>query len=407
MDYRYIDEFRKLRFGLFVHYGLYSCFESGEWYLWAEKNHDSAYPNETYNKAFLKFNPKKTWAEDICKTAKKAGMKYVTLTTRHHDGFSLYDTRGLSDFDAPHSFCHRDLVKEFVDACHQYDLVPFFYHTVIDWQNPYYQKGDFDAYFDYLEKSIEVLLTQYGKIGGIWFDGTWGLPKGVTFPERIYKTIHRLQKEAIITNNTGLQALGEQGGKEIDCVTFERGKPFPLKQSSRPIAGEVCDSLNDHWGYAKDDIHTKTSLDILQELIDACSCGCNLLINVGPEKNGSIPLLQKEILKNIGYYLKRNDNLLLRAIPCEIQAEGATILKDEDAYYAITNKIIPTSLDEHVTRKEDQCKIILHTDKKIVDPIYLDNHEKVSCPKSSHEILVNPYPYGTSLGPRIIRFRLK
>ena len=111
--YEYIENFKKLGFGLFVHFGLYSIVGKGEWYLHSNPKAD----REKYDRLTDRFNVKKTWAKDLVKTAKAAGCKYITLTTRHHDGFSLYDTKGLNDFDAPHSACGRDLIKEFVDEC--------------------------------------------------------------------------------------------------------------------------------------------------------------------------------------------------------------------------------------------------------------------------------------------------
>ena len=160
----YIKEFERFGLGMFVHFGLYSVIGRAEW---SKKNCnmlDAEY--ETYAELF---SPKSDWAVEIAKIAKGAGCKYITLTTRHHDGYSLYDTCGLNDYDAPHS-CGRDLVKEFVDACRTYGMIPFFYHTLLDWREPSY-KIDFREYLKYLRTSIELLCTNYGEIGGFWFDG--------------------------------------------------------------------------------------------------------------------------------------------------------------------------------------------------------------------------------------------
>ena len=138
---RYIENFEKLGFGLFVHFGLYSVVGKGEWYLHLNPN-----ANKTeYETLTGKFSVNKNWAKELVKTAKLAGCKYITLTTRHHDGFSLYDTCGLNDYDAPHSACGRDLIREFVDECNKNDIVPFFYHTLLDWREESYQK-DFPCF---------------------------------------------------------------------------------------------------------------------------------------------------------------------------------------------------------------------------------------------------------------------
>ena len=145
----YIDRFEKLGFGLFVHFGIYSVVGKGEW-----ANSLSNFPNDVYAKYISKFKVKKTWAKDLVKQAKKTGCKYITLTTRHHDGFSLYDTKGLSEFDSA-NLLKRDFVKEFVDACNSEGIIPFFYHTLLDWKEPTY-KNDFPKYIDYLIKSIKI-----------------------------------------------------------------------------------------------------------------------------------------------------------------------------------------------------------------------------------------------------------
>ena len=273
-SYQYIADFEKLGFGLFVHFGLYSVQGEGEWYLTANPNSDK----ENYNKHIERFVVVKNWARDLVSTAKKAGCKYITLTTRHHDGFSLYDTCGLNEFDAPHSASKRDLVREFVDECNKQGIVPFFYHTLLDWWKEEYNT-DFPAYIDYLIKSVEILCTNYGKIGGLWFDGFWDKPDADWQFDRLYATIRKHQPEAMIINNTGLSALGKVSHPEIDSVTFERGNPCFVDNSDRPRAGEMCEVITDHWGHAKNDICFKSTKQLLDTLITCRKYNCNLLLN--------------------------------------------------------------------------------------------------------------------------------
>ena len=134
MAFEYIQRFKKLGFGLFCHFGLYSKLGRGEWALCVHQ-----LDQESYNAQMKSFEIEKDWAKRLVETAKSAGCKYITLTTRHHDGFSLFDTCGLNNFDAPHSACGRDLVREFVDACNAEGIIPFFYHTLLDWYNPDYK----------------------------------------------------------------------------------------------------------------------------------------------------------------------------------------------------------------------------------------------------------------------------
>ena len=183
--YEYINNFKKAGFGMFVHFGLYSVLGKGEWALNIDK-----LDAKKYNALVDRFKVRKDWAKKLVDTAKKAGCKYITLTTRHHDGFSLFDVKGLNDFDAPHSASGRDLVREFVDECRAQGITPFFYHTLLDWHNEDY-KNDFPKYIDYLDKSIEILCTNYGKIGGFWFDGMWDKPNEDWQEDRLYGTIRK------------------------------------------------------------------------------------------------------------------------------------------------------------------------------------------------------------------------
>ena len=160
-----IAEFENFGFGMFVHWGLYAQLGRGEWI-----QHQAKIPVPEYEKLATTFTASGFDARKWAEIAKAAGAKYITLTTRHHDGFSLYDTCGLTNYDAPHTPCGRDLIREFVDACNEYGLAPFFYHTTLDWHHPDF-KNNFENYLQYLRDSVEVLCTRYGKIGGLWFDG--------------------------------------------------------------------------------------------------------------------------------------------------------------------------------------------------------------------------------------------
>lgn len=402
MDYSYVDDFKKLGFGLFNHFGLYSVMAKGEWYLKASSQH----PNQQdYEKLINRFVISPSWAKQLVSLAKKAGCKYITLTTRHHEGFSLYDTRGLNTFDAPHSATHRDLIKEFADECHKQGIVPVFYHTVIDWHNEDFLNNRFDAYFDYLKKSIEILCKNYGEVGGFWFDGTWGLPKGVSFPREIYTMIHQLQPRAIITNNTGLDALGQQGAEEIDCVTFERGKPFPIESSARPLAGEVCTGITDHWGYAPDDICLKPAKELISLLVECRANGCNLLLNTGLKGNGLLDEGDKAMLLGVGKWIKANKKIIYNLVPTGIEATNATILTDGKYDYALINDV-PMCLNTNVTRMAETKHVILKTDKKITNAIWLDNKAPVTL-NDDGSFNALPFDYGTSLGTRVARFVLK
>ena len=398
-SYQYIENFEKLGFGMFVHFGLYSLQAEGEWYLCGRSKEEQ----EKYNKLMDKFVIAKNWARDLVSTAKKAGCKYITLTTRHHDGFSLFDTCGLNEFDAPHSACKRDLVREFVDECNKQGIVPFFYHTLLDWWHPEYN-GDFAVYIDYLIKSVEILCTNYGKIGGLWFDGFWNKRDANWQFDRLYAMIRKHQPEAMIINNTGLSELGKVSHPEIDSVTFERGKPSFVDNSDRPRAGEMCEVITDHWGHAKNDICFKSTKQLLDTLVTCRKFNCNLLLNSGPRGNGLLTPLEKQMFESIGLWIKANKKFIYNAKSCDLTADGAVILKDEKYYYAVISDVT-MSADPNVVRNAKKRMVTVNTNRKLKGAIWLDSGEKV-CLESKNSFVPLPFHYGKSMHIRVVRFKL-
>ena len=396
MKYQYVEDFKNLGFGMFVHFGVYSVLKKGEW----AKNILNI-PYEEYDKLIKKFNVTKNWAKNLVKTAKNAGCKYITLTTRHHDGFSLYDTKGLSNYDINLTKQKRDLVKEFVDACNEQGIVPFFYHTLLDWHHPDFNT-DFPKYIDYLVKSVEILCTNYGKIGGFWYDGMWSKWDENWQEDRLYGTIRKYQPTAMIINNTGLSRQGEQGHPEIDSVTFERGEASVVENVNRPLAGEVCDALNDHWGYAEYDINYKSIKQIIKGLINARKVGANYLLNVGLQGNGELTSLDKGYFEAIGKWIKVNKNVYYNLKKCDITAENALILTDGDNYYAILeNSVTGGTNDVMPDAKTFEVKI----NANIKNVKYLDNGKSIKV--KNNAFMVDAYEYGTNYLFRIAKFNLK
>ena len=393
---QYIENFEKLGFGLFVHFGLYSIVGKGEWYLHLDPTADK---NE-YERLTRKFRINKNWAKDLVKTAKRAGCKYITLTTRHHDGFSLFDTCGLNDYDAPHSACGRDLVREFVDACNESGIVPFFYHTLLDWHHPDYN-ANFPRYIDYLVASVEILCKNYGKIGGFWFDGTWNKPNEDWQENRLYGTIRKYQPDAMIINNTGLSECGKVGHPEIDSVTFERGKPVFVDSSDKYRAGEMCQVLNDHWGYAKNDCNYKPVKEFIENLVDCRRYNCNFLLNTGLRGNGSVNPMDACILREIGKWVKRNKEAVYGVRSCDMKAENAIILQGKDCYYAII-KDVPMYGDPNVQRVKTMGQV--RVEGKILSAEWLDNAEKIQVQDNAFS--VSPFLYGESYFVRVAKLKM-
>lgn len=400
----YIQAFERLGFGLFVHYGLYSVLGKGEWakellHL-SEDEYELSLPAQ--------FCPRPDWALQLAKVAKKAGCRYITLTTRHHDGFSLYDTRGLSTYDAPH-VCGRDLVREFVDACRANGLIPFFYHTLLDWHEPSYEK-DFPAYLQYLRESVKLLLTRYGKIGGIWFDGMWEKPESNWEEDTLYGMIRALQPEAMIINNTGLSAQGALGHIELDSVTFERGKPLLINQHDAPkyVASEMCQVLADHWGYAREDLHYKAPTDVIRDLATCRRYGSNFLLNVGPLGDGSLRLIDYAILDIVGQWAELNKEALYTPRPTEIPVcgrEDSFILRDKGCYYLFCDRL-PMVSDPNVALHTDiNYQLEFPFNEKIKSIQWLDNGTPVEYVQQEGQVVVHtvPFTYGRSLVVRIAK----
>ncbi len=325
-----IERFEKMGFGMFVHWGLYSQLGMGEWTYLIHKRD----MNE-YKKLADTFTAEDFDAEKLVLTAKNAGCKYITLTTRHHEGFSLYDTCGLNDFDAPHSAAKRDLVREYVDACNKHGIVPFFYHTTLDWYNPDFN-NDFDAYLEYLKKSVEILCTNYGKIGGLWFDGDWSKKDADWKHDELYGMIRRLQPEAMIINNTGLDARGQICHPEVDSVTFEQGRPSAMNRNgmTKYISAEMCYTLNDHWGTGLCDFNYKPPKELIECLCDCRRVGANLLLNIGPSAQGGVEPMQRELMNIMGEWMKIFGKAIYEGKPYESYSIGRNfVLKGDGCLY--------------------------------------------------------------------------
>ncbi len=404
-----IKDFGKLGFGMFVHFGLYSIIGKGEWI-----QHHGELKGEEYAKLIERFNPEPDWATRLVASAKAAGCKYITLTSRHHEGFSLYDTCGLNDFDAPHSAAGRDIVREFVDACNAEGIIPFFYHTLLDWYMPSY-KNNFKEYLVYLRKSVELICKNYGKIGGIWFDGTWDKPDADWEEDELYSMIRSYQPDAMIINNTGLSARGELGHIELDSVTFERGKPsaINLDGSAKYIASEMCQVFADHWGYAKNDFHFKSLVDIIEDLCVCRRYGANYLLNVGPMPNGYIRPLDDAMLLTLGEWVEIHKEAIYLPRPSGVALEGNEkdfILKKDGAYYIFCHDI-PMTGDGNVALEAslDNLSYKFSLDKRIKSIKWLDNGEDVRFNEENGVITMPPvaFTYGTNLVVRIAKLEVE
>lgn len=314
-----IKKYEDLGIGLFIHWGLYSQLKVGEW---TEYIHHR--DKREYEQLINKFNAEEFDANYLVSNAKKMGAKYIVLTTKHHEGFFLYDTKGLSKFDAIHSPAKRDIIKEFINACNKQKIKPFLYMATYDWHSDLYQ-NNFEGYLNYLLESVRILCTNYGPIGGFWFDGDWNKKDANWKLDRLYGMIRKYQPNAIIVNNTGLKNRGKISNPEIDVVTYERKTPDQVNHGfgGKYVAGEASITMNQHWGFAKNDVNFKSTKEIVENIVHARGIGANILLNIGLTGTGKIPIMNQAIMEQVGKWVNMANESLYETRPKqELRASG-------------------------------------------------------------------------------------
>lgn len=312
---------REARFGLFIHWGLYAI-PAGEWK--GETNHaewiltTAQIPVKEYQKLAHQFNPEKFDAKEWIKTAKEAGMKYIVITSKHHDGFCLFDSK-ITDYDVVDATpFKRDILKELADECHRQNIKICWYHSIMDWHHSDYmprrswearsaEGADFDRYVNYMKEQVKELLTNYGEIGVMWFDGEWEYTWTKERGEDLYEYVRSIAPSVIINNRVGKGRAGMAGTYDPGTASGDFGTP----EQEIPATGlgydwETCMTMNDHWGYNKNDHNWKSSEELIQKLVDIVSKGGNFLLNVGPTAEGLFPQLSVERLKAMGEWMRTN-----------------------------------------------------------------------------------------------------
>jgi alpha-L-fucosidase len=388
---------------MFIHWGLYSQLGRGEWVMNREK---IAKPE--YRKLLKTFTAADFDGRAIARIARRAGMKYITLTSRHHDGFSLYDTRGLTDWDVMHTPAGRDLIKDFVEGCRAEGILPMLYHTTLDWYQESFA-ADFDAYLDYLHKSVEVLCTHYGPLGGFWFDGNWSKKDADWREDRLYTLIRRLQPEAMIINNTGLKQGGKLGHPEIDSVTFEQGRPTPMDRRgmTKYVTAEMCQTMNRHWGIGVNDFAYLSPKEIIENLCACRKVGANYLLNVGPTATGKIPAYEAAALARSGDWVRMHAEAVYDAKPLAVECQGHDFaLQSGEKVYLFIHHL---DLGHHHGPKPEVSgagpRTFVGLPRKISTVEWIDNGEKLKFQQDGDRLTVHctRFPYGTNTVVRVAR----
>ncbi len=316
------ESFTNEKFGLFIHWGPFSIPGDGEWVM---NNRNITVKN--YTRLMKFFNPVDFNAAEVVSMAKNAGMKYITLITRHHDGFSMWNTK-YSDFNIMNTPYKKDIVKMMADECHKQGIKLFVYYSLLDWRRNDYSywtgrtgqgtgrtvHGNWSDYIQFMKNQLTELLTNYGEIAGVWFDGHWDqtAPEGEKdrsarvdwHYNEIYSLIHILQPQCLIGNNHHLTPFAGE-----DFQMFERDLPGENKSglSFQKIAErlplETCETINNSWGFNITDTTYKTSKQLIDYLVKASGLGANFLLNIGPMPNGEVQPEFKERLAYVGKWL--------------------------------------------------------------------------------------------------------
>jgi alpha-L-fucosidase len=281
--------FKESRFGMFIHWGIYSILGRGEWVMFQEK-----IPVETYEKMQAEFDPTLFDAEKVVALAKAAGQKYITITSKHHDGFCMFDSK-LTTYSSMHSPAHRDFIGELTKACQKNGVGIFYYYSLLDWHHPDY-KGNFPKYLDYAFGQVRELCTNYGKINGIWFDGGWEHSAADWKAEELIGMIRKLQPHALVNDRANWD--GDFGTPE---QTIPGGRVGPGQRLF-----ECCFTVNNNWGYNAGDLGFKSPQRIVQMVSDIVGRGGNLLLNIGPKPTGEVDDRQAWRLRNVGEWMKAN-----------------------------------------------------------------------------------------------------
>ena len=310
------EEFADARFGVFIHWGIYSMFAQGEWYL-----QNAGLNCHEYAKAADAFYPHRFDAKEWVSAIKASGAKYICFTTRHHDSFSMWDTE-QSDFNIVDATPFgRDVLKEISEECQKQGIKLHLYYSHADWMRDEYPRGrtartvtgrdeskiNWSEYYAFMNRQIEELLTNYGPIGAIWFDGWWDHDEDATpFDWQLteqYALVHKLQPSCLVANNHHQVPFEGE-----DIQIFERDLPG---ENTHGLSGqdisrlplETCQTMNGMWGYKVIDQNYKSTETLIRYLVSAAGKGANLLLNVGPQPNGELPAAALERMKAMGEWL--------------------------------------------------------------------------------------------------------
>lgn len=348
--------FVQARFGMFIHWGLYAVPARGEWVRSNERM-----PEEKYMPFFREFDPSAADPKAWVQAAKEAGMGYVILTAKHHDGFCLFDSE-LTDFKSTNTPMGRDIVREFLEAGREAGLKVGLYYSLIDWHHPDFphhgdryhpmrsdpaasnEERDFERYLAYMHGQVKELCTRYGRLDVLWFDFSYNQLRGEAWRANELADMVRTLQPGILLNNRlevsgegfGSLAQGEPAPCHGDFVSPERMVPPEglFDPQGRPLYWETCTTMNHSWGYCAGDPWYKPAPLLLKKLVECVSKGGNFLLNVGPDGNGRIPRQAMDTLKYLGQWMQINGESIRGCGPSGMEKpEWGRITRRENVLY--------------------------------------------------------------------------
>lgn len=351
--------FQDNKFGMFIHWGASSVLGHGEWVM----NQRNIGVKE-YTKLIHVFNPQSFDAKKWVSAAKAAGMKYITFITRHHDGFSNWDTK-QSEWKITNTPYGKDALKQLADECHAQGMKLACYYSLLDWYRSDYQyetgrtgkgtgrtaKSDWNHYINFMKAQLTELLTNYGEISGIWFDGHWDqtAPEGAEdrtsrvdwHYKEIYELIHKLQPQCLVGNNHHMAPFDGE-----DFQMFEKDLPgqntsgLNFQEGSKEMPVETCETMNDSWGFNITDNNYKSTKTLVQYLVKAAGHNANFLLNVGPMPDGNIQQEFVDTLALMGKWLQKNGETIYGTRGNLIPAKpwGVLTAKNKTVYMHILNR---------------------------------------------------------------------
>lgn len=369
-----IDWWRDARFGMFIHWGLYSILGRGEWAMWCER-----IPKEEYAKLADSFLAERYNPEEWVRFAKKTGMKYMVLTTRHHDGFCLFDSK-LSDFTTVKTAAKRDLTAEYVEACRKHGMKIGLYYSLLDWRYDTYRSGPakdpsgWKEFIEYIHRQVEELMTNYGKIDLLWYDGGWPYTLEDWQSKKLNAMVRKHQPDILINDRSGTP-------EDFDT----RAEQFIQVSGNRDW--ECCMPLSDFWwGYIPGDRHGKAAYEVIRNLAICAGHGGNYILNIGPKPDGTVVKRDVQVLSEVGAWLGKNGESIYGTRQ-GVSNEALTPLVT--TFGSVTTKSGMTYLHMFYWHREFAVPGV---SGKVKEAYFLKNRQKVEFSQSGDKVFIKNLP---------------